>query len=75
MSLLAEERLAKLLLESSELERRVEVTRQVLVENANFDALLCFNTLTQYRLREYFTIHDLEDFLLSQNFRATQHQL
>jgi Ca2+-binding EF-hand superfamily protein len=58
-----QDRLATLLQETGELERRVEVTRQVLVENRDFEPNLCFNTLTQFHWRDQFDRRDLEEFL------------
>lgn len=46
----------------AEIERKVEVTRQVLIENRNFDVLLCFKRIAS-KENKMIAIQNLQDFL------------
>ena len=74
MSALVFERLAELILEYSEVERSVEVTRQVLVENPLFDACHAFWRLDR-RMVEEISRNDLRLFLEENNIYPTSAEL
>jgi Ca2+-binding EF-hand superfamily protein len=68
VSALVKERFAALLLEMAESEKRSEITRQVLVEKAEFDAYSSFRRITTehyggmtlFELKEFFGNHEIQ---------------